>query len=110
MEILDIIPKDVYVVMEITVKEMESIKAALDIAEFQSQGSAGQMVLIKVSLVCRFAPGDYFISIGIATRDGEAVIPHDRRYDAIHFQVRHITTFFGLINTDLAVSVEKVNA
>jgi len=38
MEILDIIPKDVYVVMEITVKEMESIKAALDIAEFQGEG------------------------------------------------------------------------
>jgi lipopolysaccharide transport system ATP-binding protein len=81
----------------------------LDIVEFQSQGSAGQMVLIKTSLVCRFAPGDYFISIGIATRDGEAVIPHDRRYDAIHFQVRPVTTFFGLVNTDLAISVEKVN-
>jgi lipopolysaccharide transport system ATP-binding protein len=81
----------------------------LDILDFHSQGYAGQAVLIKISLVCRFAPGDYFISIGVATRDGESVNPHDRRYDAIHFQVRPTTTFFGLINTDIAINVEKVN-
>ncbi len=80
----------------------------LDIMDFQCQGSSGQTVLIKVALVCRFAPGDYFISFGVATRDGERVHPHDRRYDAIHFQVEPIKTFFGLVNTDLAITVEEV--
>lgn len=79
-----------------------------EVEAFKSKGRAGQTVIVKVNFVCRFAPGDYFISLGVATSQGEEIIPHDRRYDSVHFQVRPITTFSGLVNTDLSISVEEV--
>jgi lipopolysaccharide transport system ATP-binding protein len=47
----------------------------------------------------QLAGGDYFISVGIASRDGPDVVPHDRRYDSIHFAVAPSHDFIGL--TDL---------
>lgn len=96
----------------ITIKTKEGVAVygtnteILDIEKFKSKGAAGEVVLIKINFVCRFAPGDYFISLGVATSQGEEITPHDRRYDSIHFQVRPVTTFFGLVNTDLDISVE----
>jgi lipopolysaccharide transport system ATP-binding protein len=52
----------------------------------------------------RLATGDYFISIGLASRDGEEIIPHDRRYDSIHFVVEPTPKLLGLI--DLALTME----
>lgn len=55
-------------------------------------------------LYCTFelncAPGDYFVSLGIASRDtsGE-IVPHDRRYDAVHLCVEAADPFLGI--TDL---------
>jgi len=80
----------------------------LDIEKFKSKGRAGETVVVKVDFVCRLAPGDYFISLGVATSQGEEITPHDRRYDSIHFQVRPVTTFFGLVNTDLDIAVAEV--
>lgn len=54
------------------------------------------------------APGDYFISIGIASRSGEDVIPHDRRYDSIHFIVSPVDNFFGLIDLAATMAIETV--
>jgi lipopolysaccharide transport system ATP-binding protein len=99
----------------ITIKTKEGVAVYgtntenLEILDLKSKGLAKQTVIIKIRLTCRLAPGDYFISLGIATRDGENIIPHDRRYDAIHFQVRSDTKFFGLVNTDLTISIEDVN-
>jgi len=98
----------------ITIKTKEGVAVygtnteILDIEKFKSKGAAGEVVLIKINFVCRFAPGDYFISLGVATSQGEEITPHDRRYDSIHFQVRPVTTFFGLVNTDLDISVEEL--
>lgn len=97
----------------ITIKTKEGIAVfgtnseILDIEDFKSKGCAGEVVVIKINFVCRLAPGDYFISLGIATSQGEEITPHDRRYDSIHFQVRPVTTFFGLVNTDLYISIEE---
>lgn len=99
----------------ITIKTKEGITVygtnseKLDVTKLKSRGIAGEALVIKIHFVCRFAPGDYFISLGIATSQGEDITPHDRRYDSIHFQVRPVTSFFGLVNTDLDISVEEVN-
>ena len=52
------------------------------------QGAAGDAGILMCSFRINCAPGDYFLSVGIASRDvnGE-VVPHDRRYDAIHLEV-----------------------
>lgn len=99
----------------ITIKTKEGVAvygtntAILDIEKFKSKRSAGEAVAIKINFVCRLAPGDYFMSLGVATSHGEEITPHDRRYDSIHFEVRPVTTFFGLVNTDLNISVETVS-
>ena len=100
----------------ITIKTKEGVTVygtnseKLDITQLKSKGLAGEQIIIKANLVCRLAPGDYFISLGIATSQGEDITPHDRRYDSIHFQVRPVASFFGLVNTDLDISVEEVNS
>lgn len=81
----------------------------LDVKGFKSAGSPNEIVVLKVDFVCRLAPGDYFISLGVATSHGEAITPHDRRYDSIHFQVRPTTSFFGLVNADVDITVEAMS-
>jgi lipopolysaccharide transport system ATP-binding protein len=101
-------------ILGITIKTKEGVTVygvnseTLAVDEFESLGQCGQVAYAKASFCCRLAPGDYFISLGIATRQGEEVIPHDRRYDAIHIQVRPVTTFFGLINLGLELTAKEV--
>jgi lipopolysaccharide transport system ATP-binding protein len=66
-------------------------------------GALGSTVMIAASFVANMAPGDYFISLGVATRQGETITPHDRRYDAIHFVVEPHVQFFGLAQMNLSV-------
>lgn len=97
----------------ITIKTKEGVTVCgtnteiLDIDEFKSKGRAGEVVVMRLSFVCQFGPGDYFISLGVATGQGEEIIPHDRRYGAIHFQVRPVTSFYGLVNAEIEISVEE---
>ena len=99
-------------ILGITIKTKEGVTVygtnteMLDIEEFKSRGAENDMLAARASFVCQLAPGDYFISVGIATRHGEEIIPHDRRYDSIHFQVRPTQTFFGLVNLELDIDVE----
>ncbi|WP_063887637.1 ABC transporter ATP-binding protein [Pseudorhodoferax sp. Leaf265] len=51
-------------------------------------GDAGHALGVEISFLASFAPGDYFISVGVASRQPNGdVVPHDRRYDAILFTV-----------------------
>lgn len=61
--------------------------------------------VLRCELPINCAAGDYFLSLGIASRDegGEAV-PHDRRYDSIHFCVDAERPFLGV--TDLQAKLE----
>jgi len=59
---------------------------------------AGSRWVARVKFDCDLGPGDYFISLGIATKNGEDIVPHDRRYDSIHFIVASESRFFGLTN------------
>ena len=65
-------------------------------------------MFIGVQFCCRLGPGDYFISVGIATRVGEDITPHDRRYDSIHFQVKPITSMFGLADLEMKMHANEV--
>lgn len=57
---------------------------------------------VRLSFPCRLPPGDYFFSVGVATRAGSDVVPHDRRYDCMHIQVVGNPDYFGI--ADLGVT------
>ncbi|PWK85722.1 ABC transporter ATP-binding protein [Fulvimonas soli] len=80
--------------------EMASVEAV------PTHGDAGRSGVLMCSFRMNCAPGDYFISLGIASRDvnGE-VVPHDRRYDSVHVRVEPIgSSFLGV--TDLQAKLE----
>jgi lipopolysaccharide transport system ATP-binding protein len=101
-------------ILGITIKTKEGVTVygvnseTLDVAAIKSLGQYGQAAYARASFCCRLAPGDYFISLGIATIQSEGIIPHDRRYDVIHIKVRPTTTFFGLIDLGLELTAKEV--
>lgn len=93
-----------------TVKNKEGVTVygtnseLLEFEEVMSTGSKGSVEIINMTFTCNLAPGDYFISLGIASKASEDVEPHDRRYDAIHVQVEPDKTMFGLSNMYLKMN------
>ncbi|URL57808.1 ABC transporter ATP-binding protein [Luteibacter flocculans] len=68
-------------------------------------GEAGRSGIALCQFRLKCAPGDYFLSVGIASRDGSGeAVPHDRRYDSIHLCVEPDTPFVGL--ADLGARLE----
>ncbi|WP_426168274.1 ABC transporter ATP-binding protein [Pseudoduganella sp. R-34] len=70
--------------------------------EISAAGASGEVMVATIAFKAAFAPGEYFVSIGVASRrpDG-TVVPHDRRYDSIQLTVvardRHdFSGFFDL--------------
>lgn len=76
----------------------------LDCEDAREMGQNGARTKARLHFKNRLATGDYFISIGLASRKGEEIIPHDRRYDSIHFVVEPTPKLLGLI--DLALTME----
>ncbi len=103
-------------ILGITIKTKEGVTVyganseTLETDEIKKLGGKGTAALAEAKFVCRLAPGDYFVSLGIATRQGEEIIPHDRRYDAIHLQIAPSTKFFGLADLDLKLSAQKISS
>jgi lipopolysaccharide transport system ATP-binding protein len=101
-------------ILGITIKTKEGVTVSgvnsetLECSDFQVLGEKGSVVHAETKFTCRLAPGDYFISLGIATRQGEEIIPHDRRYDAIHLHIRPNSVFFGLADLELNLMARKV--
>jgi len=101
-------------ILGITIKTKEGVTVygvnseSLGCDEFQILGQKASVVHAEANFKCRLAPGDYFISLGVATRHREEVIPHDRRYDSIHIQVRPHRGFFGLVDLELNLSAKPV--
>lgn len=101
-------------ILGITIKTKEGVTVygvnseSLETDEIRLHGQKGTVSVAEAVFVCRLAPGDYFISLGIATRQGEEVLPHDRRYDAIHLHVRPVTTFFGLVDLGLVLTAQEM--
>ena len=78
-------------------------------AESRTMGEPGSVATANVKFVNRLATGDYFISLGIASREGEDIIPHDRRYDSIHFIVEPTPKLLGLIDLGAAMTIDPVD-
>ncbi|MGY2253711.1 ABC transporter ATP-binding protein [Pseudomonas reactans] len=80
----------------------------LECTETQSMGESGSVATASVKFVNRLATGDYFISLGVASREGEEIIPHDRRYDSIHLVVEPTPKLLGLIDLAAAMTIDPV--
>lgn len=59
--------------------------------------------IIEYSFKCLFSSGDYFISIGVNTMSDKGMIPHDRRWDSIHFSVQSANDFGGLVDSSISI-------
>jgi lipopolysaccharide transport system ATP-binding protein len=71
-------------------------------------GKVGEKAVATIRFVSDLAPGDYFLSLGLATHAGTEVVPHDRRYDSIHIIVSPESSFFGLANVKMELDVERI--
>ncbi|RCW67352.1 ABC transporter ATP-binding protein [Pseudorhodoferax soli] len=95
-------------ILGVTIKTKEGVTVyganseTLDAQALKVLGQSDSLVAVEMAFTCRLAQGDYFISLGVATRAGEDIVPHDRRYDSIHLQVGPDARFFGLANLDLS--------
>lgn len=66
-----------------------------DESSFVGEDGVSGIALCQIPMKC--APGDYFLSIGIASRDGSGeAVPHDRRYDSIHICIEPDNPFIGI--------------
>ncbi|MDR5751450.1 MULTISPECIES: ABC transporter ATP-binding protein [unclassified Caballeronia] len=101
-------------ILGVTIKTKEGITVfgsnseLLDCEEVKHVGEAGERMRATVFLDCRLGQGDYFISLGIATREGETIVPHDRRYDAIHLVISPDTSFFGLVDMKMSMQLHQL--
>ncbi len=101
-------------ILGITIKSKEGVtlygvnSETLSLDDFKQYGEQGSVIIATVRFPCRLAEGDYFISLGVATRRGEEIIPHDRRYDSIYFKVRSDASFFGLVDLNLELHTKQV--
>lgn len=49
--------------------------------------AAGEEVRIAFTLQLHLGPGPYLLSAGVSSEQGEQILPLDRRYDCLHFEV-----------------------
>lgn len=98
-------------ILGVTIKTKEGVTVygvnseTLEVDDFESLGQSGSVVVPELTFSCRLAPGDYFVSLGLASRQGSDIVPHDRRYDSIHLQVSPDTSFHGLVNLEAQLRV-----
>jgi lipopolysaccharide transport system ATP-binding protein len=103
----------IHPIFGITIKTKEGVTVygansnTLRVQGLNDLASKGSVVMMRASFICRLAPGDYFVSLGIASQQAEGVVPHDRRYDAIHLQISPSSEFFGLIDLELDLKIEE---
>lgn len=77
--------------------------------DFRQRGEKGERVQVGLTFLVNLAPGDYFVSVGVASSGPTGVVPHDRRYDSIHFAVRSINEIQGLVDLNLRFNaIEKL--
>jgi lipopolysaccharide transport system ATP-binding protein len=69
----------------------------------------GTEMQVDIHFECNLGPGDYFISVGLASRKGEELVPHDRRYDSIHFTVTD-DECFGFTKLPMTFSIKELRS
>jgi lipopolysaccharide transport system ATP-binding protein len=76
--------------------------------QMQLRLRAGEVMNSTLEFECRLGAGDYFVSVGVASRQGDNVVPHDRRYDSIHLHVVPQGHFHGLIDLDATIRTSLI--
>lgn len=74
----------------------------------QTLGAPGSSASACLKFINRLNGGDYFISVGVASLKGEDIVPHDRRYDSIHFVVSPTPQSLGLIDLAVTMHIDQV--
>lgn len=103
-----------YPVLGITIKTKEGVTVygtnsyLLDSPASRELYPPGARLKARLRFINRLAAGDYFISVGVASQEGEAVVPHDRRYDSIHFVVAPTPLLLGLVDLAAAMDFDQV--
>jgi len=103
-------------ILGITIKTKEGVTVygcnseTLDVEAIKQLGAKGSLAIAIAEFECRLAPGDYFVSLGIAESHGDEVIPRDRRYDAIHLPIRPNPAFFGLVDLRLELNGKTIES
>lgn len=70
-------------------------------------GNANTVAQISFEFVSRLAPGDYFVSLGVASMQAGELVPHDRRYDSIHLQIEPSQKFHGLADLSASIQIDS---
>jgi lipopolysaccharide transport system ATP-binding protein len=73
---------------------------------FRLLGDKGTVAFVRLRFTARLTGGDYFLSLGVASRQSEDIVPHDRRYDSIHLVVEPTETFYGLADLSIDLSAD----
>lgn len=89
----------------LTVYNTNSHLLSKDTGQF---GIANTHAIVEFNFLNKLGAGDYFISLGVASMLNDEVVPHDRRYDVIHFLVPTVDSFSGM--TDLSLNFEITNS
>ncbi|WP_025041711.1 ABC transporter ATP-binding protein [Nitrosospira briensis] len=98
-------------ILGITIKTKDGVAVSginseiADITDLKVFFKKGSVIRARSNFRCGLGPGDYFISLGVATRENEEIIPRDRRYDSIHFVVPPHNQFLGLADLGLSMSI-----
>lgn len=60
--------------------------------------TAGEEIQLAFRLHLCLGPGSYLLSAGVSSEEGEEILPLDRRYDCLHFEVLDRSGAVGLAN------------
>lgn len=63
--------------------------------------------VVKYVFRCNYSSGDYFISIGVNSKRGPELVPHDRRWDSIHFKVESAHNFGGHVDSKIDINIDQ---
>ncbi len=102
----------IFPILGVTIKTKEGVTIfgtnTINVTDhnFSQEGRLDSSCVVSTDIHCLLTQGDYFISIGLASKDGEDVIPHDRRYDSIHFQVGPTQGVLGVVNLEAKFNIE----
>lgn len=75
----------------------------LEIFDHEYICHADSVAIFEIKFLANLAPGDYFISLGIASHFNGEVVPHDRRYDSILLTISPDKKMFGLANLSMEI-------
>jgi len=102
-------------ILGITIKTKDGVTVSgtnseiVGLRDLQVLFKSGSVVYAKSDFRCGLGPGDYFISLGVVTRENDELIPHDRRYDSIHFVVQSHNRFYGLADLEFNMAITGIS-